>query len=241
MAAGIPEQALGCCIPGEREELCWGRDAAASPRNWLYLQIRVENPDEGADLGIAGTLQDDESSRSVLTPAGESQEGQAEPGWNSGWDSLWLWDAPHGAEPGSEGQSPVGQEQMLGAREGVCLGSRHTSQHGRAAFPQVPWQQRCQGRRWSSSSASGSCQLFPMGIFHQAQPWVQTRGPRKLCVLRTGLALVTAAPRSFPAPSDPSPRRELCTHSPNTDFPSPSLFRTRYFCCVRLFKDFSRP
>lgn len=76
MAAGIPEQALGCCIPGEREELCWRRDTAASPRNWLYLQIRVENPDEGADLGIAGTLQDDESSRSVLTPAGESQEGQ---------------------------------------------------------------------------------------------------------------------------------------------------------------------
>lgn len=155
---------------GSRGELCWGWDTAAPPRNWLYLQIRVENPDEGADLGIAGTLQDDESSRSILTPAEESQEVQAEPGWNSGWDSLWLWDALCGAEPGNEGQSPVGQEQMLGAWEGVCFGSRYTSQHGRAAFPQVPWQLWCQGCRWSSSSASGSCQLLPTGSFPRHKP-----------------------------------------------------------------------
>lgn len=86
MAAGIPERALGCWAPGQRGELSWGQDTAASPRNWLYLQIRVENPDEGADLGIAGTFQDDESPRSILTPVEESQEGQAEPGWNSGWE-----------------------------------------------------------------------------------------------------------------------------------------------------------
>lgn len=85
-------------------------------------------------------------------------------------NSLWLWDAPHRAEPGSEEQSPGRQEQMLGAREGVCLGSRCTSQHGRAAFPQVPWQCRCQGCRWSSSSASGSCQLLPTGSFPRHSP-----------------------------------------------------------------------
>lgn len=38
-----------------------------------------------------------------------------------------LWDALHRAEPGREGRGPVGQEQMLGAWEGVCLGSRYTS------------------------------------------------------------------------------------------------------------------
>lgn len=93
----------------------------------------------------------------------------------------------------------------------------------RAAFPQVPWQRRCQQQQlclWIVPAA-------PHGKLSQAQPLVQTKGPRKL---RTGSALVTPAPRSFPAPSDLSLRRELCTRSPNTDFPS--LFRTLYFCCV---------
>lgn len=182
-----------------REKSCAG-DGTQPPhpgsgftfRSVLRIQMKVQT------LALLGHFRTMNPPGPFSPLRGKAKRVKAKAGWNSGWDSPWLWDAPHGAEPGSEGQSPVGQEQMLGAREGVCLGSRHTSQHGRAAFPQVPWQQRCQGRRWSSSSASGSCQLFPTGTFHQAQPWVQTRGPRKLCVLRTGLALVTAAPRYFP-------------------------------------------
>lgn len=53
----------------------------------FYLQICVENPDEGADLGIAGTFQHDESSRSILTPVEEKPRGS---GWNPGRDSLWM-------------------------------------------------------------------------------------------------------------------------------------------------------
>lgn len=82
----VLEQHLG--LLDARGELSWGWDTAPSPRSCLYLQIRVQNPDEGADLGIAGTFQDDESSGSVLTPVEGSQEGEAEPGCNSGWDSL---------------------------------------------------------------------------------------------------------------------------------------------------------
>lgn len=111
-----------------------------------------------------------------------------------------LWDALCGAEPGNEGQSPVGQEQMLGAWEGVCFGSRYMSQHGRAAFPQVPWQRRCQGCRWSSSSASGSCQLLPTGSFPRHKPG---------CKQEVSGSSGQAQPLSL-QPPDPSQHHLIC-------------------------------
>jgi len=51
----------------------YSRSACASANNRLYLQVRVENPDERADPGVAGTFQHDESSGPVLTPAGNRE------------------------------------------------------------------------------------------------------------------------------------------------------------------------
>lgn len=76
--------------------------------------------------------------------------------------------------------------------------------------------------------------------------WVQTKGPRKAkrpgkpCVVRTGLAgsLVTTAPRSFFAPSDPSQRRELCSHTePKYRFPFPVQEHTIFaaYICKKIF------
>lgn len=113
---GSQGRAWGCCIPGERWELCWvpHPDTGFTFRSVLRIQTKVHT------LALLGHFR-------TMNPPGpfsplweQSQEGQAEPGWNFGWDSPRIPDAEHGAEPGSEGQSPVGQEQMLGAREGVC-------------------------------------------------------------------------------------------------------------------------
>lgn len=141
----------GCWDAGAegRGQSCAGDDAAASPRSWLYLQICVENPDEGADLGIAGTFQDDESSRSILTPAEEeSQEGQAEPGWNSGWDSLWMqhmepslavkaraqWGRSRCWEPGKVcALAPGTRASTAGQLSHRCLGSGGARAAGGAA------------------------------------------------------------------------------------------------------------
>lgn len=51
----------------------WGARAVLGARhtltwNLLYLEVRVEDPEEGAHFGIAGTFQHNEASWPVLAP-----------------------------------------------------------------------------------------------------------------------------------------------------------------------------
>lgn len=136
----------------------YGHSARASAEKWFYLQVRVENPDERANPGVAGTFQYDESSGSVLTPVGNRERRVRagarrkailqHPGVHRTDPALAPAAAAASPSAWQRGLEPSGaRADAQSARGGVCFGCRRRSEHGQAGFPQVPWQRWCQGCR----------------------------------------------------------------------------------------------